>query len=738
MFKTSAMPRTSTAWMNGVATANDTAGAIMLDADGFSVVGANSNTVNTRYTWIAFAGSNCSATGSFCVGTYIGNATSPRTITTGFQTDLVWVKAATTGNVANWRSSSMSGNNAQFFGATTQDATANYFTALSSTGFTVGATNNATGVAYHYVAFKSVAGAVSVGTYAGNATDNRSITGTGFRPDFVFLKNANAGTAVGAVYSVNESYGDSTSYFSDTANLLDSIQALESNGFQVGANATSNGSSNTVYYAAFGGVAAHSAGSGTFTMASGSYTGTGQYITINNLDFTPDLVIIKGNTAQAGVFRISMMGGDATAYLDSATADFAGGIVSLDAKGFTIGNSAVVNTNAVTYYWTAYGNAWNPETNSGAADFSIGAYYGNGVDSRNITRQPFQPNLAVIKRSGASGGVFRTSLHSGDIASYFTATADAANMIQSFNADGFQVGTGANTNTAAANNWFFTFKTSAKFVLGSYTGSGSSQTISAVGFQPDNLWVKTPTAQYAVMRTSSLSGDGAWPFINTAQIANAITGLTATGFTVNTAAQTNSNTVSYRYMAWKGNGVVNGTLTVDIVDGTNQSVTSPAIVFNPVSFSFDNQVATGTLGTTTEKIRVDNSTTNPQWSLSVAASSPTAFWDGTPADYDFNDLTVGALDGSDADSLGGQMTINPSTGTLTPKGGCNNTGLSLGSAGSFSQGVMDSVTLLTAGASSGTSCYWDLTGVTVSQTIPAGQTAANDYNINMTLTITAI
>jgi|GEM_PF-987291 len=553
--KTSAMPFDNVAYLVG-ATANDTSNMIRLDSDGFTVAGTNANVANNRYTWIAFAGSDCSASGNFCVGAYAGSGTSPRAVTTGFQPDLVLVKASTTGNAANWRSSSMPTNYAQFFQATNQDTAGAYFTTLNSDGFTVGATNNASSVYYYFAAFKNVSDSINVGSFTGNATDNRSITGVGFQPDFVWVKNANASTAVSGVYSVNESYGDSSSYFTDTANLVDAIQALQSDGFQVGANSTVNGSGNTIYYAAFNATSSYSTGSGTFQMASGTYTGvgsTGQFISINNLDFTPDLVIIKGNTTQAGVFRTSLMAGDITAYLDSATADFSGGIVSLNKKGFTIGSSAVVNTSGVTYYWTAYGNAWTAERNSGAADFSIGVYYGNGLDNRDITNQPFQPDLITVKRSGASGGVFRTSLHSGDSSSYFTATADAANLIQSLGSSSFQIGTGANVNTAASNYWYFSFKSGTNFVVNSYTGNGSSQNITTAGFQPDNLWVKATTTQYAVQRTSGASGNLALPFINVAGISNAITGLLSNGFSVGSATQTNSSGVSYRYAAWKTN-----------------------------------------------------------------------------------------------------------------------------------------------------------------------------------------
>ncbi len=562
VFKTISMPNNTTAYL-GSATADSAAGFITLDSDGFTVA-STANTANVRYTWIAFAGSDCTATGVFCVGSYQGTGAA-KSVTTGFQPDLVWVKNTTTG-APNWRSSSMATNVGQYFAATTQDTTGVLFTTLDATGFSVGATNSASAVTYYYAAFKSVAGSVNVGTYSGNATDNRNIAGVGFVPDWVFLKNANAATAVAAVYNVKESYGDYSSYYSATANLVDSIQALQTDGFQVGTNSTSNGSGNTIYYAAFTGSTAHTS-SGTFQMAVGSYTGTAAVLNVENIGFVPDLVIIKGNTAQAGVFRTRMMAGNVTAYLDSVTADFSGGITSLNPNGFTVGTSTVVNTSAVAYYWTAYGNAWNPDTNSGASDFAIGAYYGNGIDNRNITRIPFQPNLVVIKRSGANGGVFRTSAQTGDISSYFAATADVANLIQTLNTDGFQVGTAANVNTAANNNWFFVFKSGTNFTVNSYSGTGSSQNITTVGFQPDNIWVKRTTAVQGVSRKSSLAGDGALPFIAAASVANAITGIIATGFTVNTATETNASGGSYWYAAWKA------TVGIIIPDATSVTYT---------------------------------------------------------------------------------------------------------------------------------------------------------------------
>ncbi|NMC09324.1 hypothetical protein GYA44_03320, partial [Candidatus Microgenomates bacterium] len=126
----------------------DSRGTITLDPDGFTVVGTNANTATAYYTWIAFGGSDCSSSGNFCVGTYVGDGTNPRLINTGFQPDLVWVKM-TGAYDTTWRSSDMPDNYAQYFSAVAQSTDGSSFTTLSSTGFNVGATNNTASAIYY-------------------------------------------------------------------------------------------------------------------------------------------------------------------------------------------------------------------------------------------------------------------------------------------------------------------------------------------------------------------------------------------------------------------------------------------------------------------------------------------------------------------------------------------------------------------------------------------------------------
>lgn len=184
-----------------------------------------------------------------------------------------------------------------------------------------------------------------------------------------------------------------------------------------------------------------------------------------------------------------------------------------------------------------------------------------------------------------------------------------------------------------------------------------------------------------------------------------------------------------------------GTLTSDIVDGSYVTVASPSVALSPATFSFGCQTVTGTFGTAGQKIYVVNpDAADNGWTLTLAANAVSDVWDGAASDYDFNDAAgSGCTDGADADSLGGQLSVNASGGTLAAGqcASCATTNISKGGSSAFVSGTTDSITLLTATASSNDVGDWTLTGVSASQSIPAEQGAASDYDINMVLTVTA-
>lgn len=198
--------------------------------------------------------------------------------------------------------------------------------------------------------------------------------------------------------------------------------------------------------------------------------------------------------------------------------------------------------------------------------------------------------------------------------------------------------------------------------------------------------------------------------------------------------------------AWRGQivafreALVNPVLSVDIVDASGVSVASPSATLSTATAGFNCQTVTGTIGTSAQRIRVTNTTTSPAWTVAIAATSgATALWNSGGNNYDFNDpngAPAGCGDGGDADTRPGQLTLNPSIGTTSPQSGCTTTGVTRGSSAGYNQGITNSLTLISASGSAQTGCYWDLTGISASQTIPATQPAGT-YTLNLTITIVA-
>ena len=168
-----------------------------------------------------------------------------------------------------------------------------------------------------------------------------------------------------------------------------------------------------------------------------------------------------------------------------------------------------------------------------------------------------------------------------------------------------------------------------------------------------------------------------------------------------------------------------GTLSTSIRDASNVVVASPSFSMGSVAVSTSTQTATGTFGSNTQRISVDNpGGANAGWTLSLAATGGTsATWTSGGNTYAFNGNTTT-----------GQLTINPAAATLTAVTGTS-TGITKGTSSAFSGATP--ITLLNA--ASGSDDIWNgyITGVGVSQAIPASQPAGT-YTFDLTQTVTSL
>lgn len=164
-----------------------------------------------------------------------------------------------------------------------------------------------------------------------------------------------------------------------------------------------------------------------------------------------------------------------------------------------------------------------------------------------------------------------------------------------------------------------------------------------------------------------------------------------------------------------------GTQSVDIVDGTGASVSSPSVAFGAVNFDFACQTATATLGTASQKIAVKNPK-KAGIKVDLNAVTPaTDKWTSGSDVYSYNDATGSGC-------TNGQLTVGSGTFTKTAGSG---TPTQTTPGGAFSGTT--AVTLLN---NTGTTAYnAELTNYSLSQKIPAEQ-ADGSYSLPMNITFT--
>jgi hypothetical protein len=172
-----------------------------------------------------------------------------------------------------------------------------------------------------------------------------------------------------------------------------------------------------------------------------------------------------------------------------------------------------------------------------------------------------------------------------------------------------------------------------------------------------------------------------------------------------------------------GAGAAAGVLSVVFVDGAGATIASPVVSFTGITAGTTS--ANGVLGTASSKVRITNTRSIAPWSLTIAATAgPSGSWSNGTNTMSF-----------DQPGSGSALTIDPTSGAVTAVNApCTTAGLTLGSLATFNQGVVDSITLLTAGAGADTACAWDMTGANLTQTVPASQPAGS-YSIPMTITV---
>jgi hypothetical protein len=266
---------------------------------------------------------------------------------------------------------------------------------------------------------------VATGSYAGDSTDDRQITGVGFQPDIVIVNcDCNRPTIV----RTSTMSGDASKVFTNGGQLqAGRVQSLDSDGFTVGSNNQVNRNGDTYYWVAIKGGA---------DISLGTYTGDGtDNRTINGIGFRPDWVITMGDGQQSW-FKPGGVSGE-TSYKVNNPSGANNRIQDLTSDGFEVGAHNNVNNGGVTYHYIAFNRS------SGVID--VGSYTGDGADDRAITGLGLRPDFVWVKSDSGSDAVWRPDSLSGDAALAWD-SGTSADQIQDLFSDGFEVGTDDQVN----------------------------------------------------------------------------------------------------------------------------------------------------------------------------------------------------------------------------------------------------------------------------------------------------
>jgi len=461
--------------------------------------------------------------------------------------------------------------------------------------------------------------------YTGNGT-SQSITGVGFKPDFVWVK---ARDRAGEWHMLSDSTrGTNSQLFSNEQNPQDTkstvVTSFDSDGFSIGSDnlVNFNGADYVAWcWKANGGTTTAGTGTGGTSsvthqlngkagfcitkFVSNNNGGTSGGSTVNHgLDSTPDFIIMKSTTSTQAwwVWHNSFTSGND--YLQLQTDGAKGSSVNVwngtapDASKVTLGNW---NNQGATFIMYAF---------KSVAEYSkIGSYTGNGSTDGPIKNTGFEPAWLMVKGSSNSGSwiIFdnkRNTTNPRDKA--LRADSSAAETTSSsiqvdFLSNGFQLtGTDTDYNGSGRTYIYIAFASDPSaapalpdsFATALYAGTGSANSLSGLGFSPSLTWIKRRNSSASHSLTDSNRGNDLVLQSNetSAEASGQIT-LDSDGFTIgNDNALRNAIGSTYVAWNWKANPI-----PIINTDGTIQSVVSAnqAAGFSIVKYTGD-----GTSGAT--------------------------------------------------------------------------------------------------------------------------------------------
>jgi len=414
----------------------------------------------------------------FSAVTWAGNTTDQYIGGVGFNPDLVWIKHRN-GAGDHMLMDSIRGVTKNLLSNTTaaEETRTEGLQAFSADGYTLGTNDgNLNRTARTYAGWNWDMGAdtptgFGCVTYTGNGATGQTISGVGFQPDFLWIKNRTDGDSSFLYDAVRGAKNYLQSDAASAQATTNQMTAFNGDGFTVdedGGSATNDDGDNFVAWAwnMGGSNASNTSGSINSTVRANttygqsivSYTGNGTAgATVGHgLNSTPEMIIVKNtqNNYNWQVFHTSI-GNTGAVFLDLGSAPDTGETTYWNDTSptnalFSLGTNTKANGNNNPHIAYCFHSV------SGYSKF--GSYSGNGSATGTSVTTGFRPAFLMIKKNAASNWLMFDNVRSDSIvtdigenlhADYPRSEAGCASaqIKVDFNATGFQLkGTSADIN----------------------------------------------------------------------------------------------------------------------------------------------------------------------------------------------------------------------------------------------------------------------------------------------------
>jgi hypothetical protein len=656
--------------------------------DSNTILLIQSNTTNGSTTFVDSSGaavntsgtitSNVSANPSYgqSIVSYTGNATAGATVGHGLSSAPTMIIIKSRAAARNWTVGHSGVGWTKFLQINSSNAAETATnrwndTAPSSTVFTLGSTGNSNSaeavIAY---CFHDVTGYSKFGSYSGTGSSGNAIT-TGFAPAFLMVKRTNttgnwamwdnarvpSGVIVGDYLQANVSDPENAPTGSNAVTFT-------ATGFTLtGTGNYSNSSSDTFIYMAFADTREYaywldqSGNNNDWTSNNLTESDimvdspTNNFCTLNTLS-----TIYTGKTLSEGNLKVTgttvnQVGGHGTHFINSSGKWYAEMVMTANAGGQPqIGlndGSATLGGRGLLFY-----NDGRKGVNGGYVTYGSNTSWTTGDIIGVAYNGDDNGGECTFYKNGVSLGVAYTGLNS-SLGDTFTFTCQnnangTTTFIWNFGADSSFAGNKTaqgNQDSNGIGDFFYTPPTGFKalctknlpsvdvipsehFNTVLYTGTGSSNAVTGVGFAPNFTWAKSRSNADGNGLVNDVVGATRLLSSNTtdaeAVSANYFASLDSDGFTVGTSTFANRSGASYVAWNWKAGGSASS--------NTNGTITSSVSANPSAGFSIVSYTGTGAnatvghgLSKTPEMIIVKNRiTTDEPWFV-YSRADPTDF-----------------------------------------------------------------------------------------------------------------